>query len=155
MSETDDLEVTGGRRDERWTAACDEEASLLAQCAELVDLLKTINSEDGPYNRAELQHLSPDQVEAARRLQLCFFERVDCLAENIGNTTATCVAEHEAKLEAYDMLVEAMSWDSQSLCGFRKSLDRDLHHLAVIAGASSRSRGHRPSWLSRISSLVW
>src|ERR1700730_12147000 len=104
MSEINGLEVTGERRDEKWTAACDEEASLLGQCAELVDLLTTINSEDGPYNRAESRHLSPDQVEAARLLQLCFFERVDCLAEQIGNKPATCVAEHEAKLEAYDML---------------------------------------------------
>src|SRR5882757_7004637 len=103
MSEPSGLEVAGEGQDES-APACGEDAPLIAQCAELVDLLRTINSEDGPYNSAESRHLSQDQVEAARRLQLLFFERVECLAEHIRNKPATCMAEHEAKREAYDML---------------------------------------------------
>jgi hypothetical protein len=138
--------------DENGEPICDEDEPLLTLCDEMVTLLETLNSEDGPVNQAEAAALPPEKMQRACELQHECVQRVFCLTEVIPKRRAQTETELAAKRRAIQVLSMEQTWDIRSLRTFRESIDVDVIHLAKLP-VRTPAPARRSSWLSRLGSF--
>jgi hypothetical protein len=130
-------------------AECDHNASVLDQCSEMVRLIATINSANGPYNIAEARQMSEEETEAARRHQCQIIRRIIDLSLQVTKTAATTGVEIDAKIRAIDALTSMASWERDSLYALRISIDRDQEVFKRNLAGLPPLRAPRQTWLSR------
>ena len=141
--------------DETCDPACDGGEPLFSLCDEMVILLETLKSENGPINQAEAAALPPEKMEQACELQCELVERVFCLTEVIPTRRAQTEFELAAKRRAFQVLSLEPTWDIRSLRTFRELIDRDVEYLTSLrVGALRATPARRSTWLSRLSNFV-
>jgi hypothetical protein len=130
-------------------AECDHNASVLDQCSEMLRLIATINSADGPYNIAEARQMSEEETEAARRHQCKIIRRIKDLSLHVTEKAALTNVEIDAKVRVLDALTSIASWERESLRALRVSIDRDQEVIKRGLAGLPPLRAPRQTWLSR------
>lgn len=133
-------------------AGCNPGASLLSQCGEIVSIIETINSADGPYAGAD----DPDASVEARLIQ-----HLKCLVDHVTRTPAsredldTLIRETTARTRVLDVVSTILSWDREGLVRLRVSISRDQEEIRRRLTLKPRRglRRQRSSWIGRLA--VW